>query len=215
MATRRERQKTATRRAVLDAASELFDERGYAETTMRAVAERAGVGLGTIFVHFPDKASLLLATLEIDVGDATREGLATMPATDLRAQLLHVSARLYRFYARRPRLSRVLLQNALFLDGTEGFSPGSDVRAFLRVLEELFVAAIERGEVRRDVAPADAALGFFADYFAILIGGLQSPSVDVDAFESPSVDVDALQAQLARLLDLRFAGMRPTGSRKV
>lgn len=50
-----------TRAALLRAALELFDERGYDLTTAAAIAQRAGVTEMTFFRHFPSKDSVLLA----------------------------------------------------------------------------------------------------------------------------------------------------------
>lgn len=63
MATQLER-RTATRRAILDAAVDTLVDRGYAATTTPEVAERAGVSQGAVFKHFPTKAALLGAALE-------------------------------------------------------------------------------------------------------------------------------------------------------
>src|SRR5262249_23247589 len=49
-----------TRTAVFTAALELFRERGYEATTMRAVAGRAGGSLGSSYHYFPSKAHLVL-----------------------------------------------------------------------------------------------------------------------------------------------------------
>ncbi len=50
-----------TRAALMQAALELFDERGYDSTTAAAIAERAGVTEMTFFRHFPSKDSVLIA----------------------------------------------------------------------------------------------------------------------------------------------------------
>ncbi|MEU7841597.1 helix-turn-helix domain-containing protein [Micromonospora sp. NPDC049114] len=50
------------REAVLDAASELFAQRGDA-VQMDEIAERAGLGVGTLYRHFADKKSLLAAII--------------------------------------------------------------------------------------------------------------------------------------------------------
>ncbi len=47
-----------TRQAVLEAAYELFLEQGYAATSMRQIAERAGLALGGIYNHFPSKEAI-------------------------------------------------------------------------------------------------------------------------------------------------------------
>lgn len=48
-----------TRRRILAAALELFRDKGYVETTMRAVAERAGVSLGNAYYYYASKENLL------------------------------------------------------------------------------------------------------------------------------------------------------------
>ena len=57
------------RRRLLDAAIELVLERG-GEPTRDAVAERAGVGIGTLYRHFPDQQTLFRAVV-LDVLDRT------------------------------------------------------------------------------------------------------------------------------------------------
>ena len=47
-----------TRQAILDAAYNLIIEQGYAATSMRQIAERAGLALGGIYNHFPSKADV-------------------------------------------------------------------------------------------------------------------------------------------------------------
>lgn len=48
-----------TRALILETAVELFLERGYEETTMRAIAERAGVALGSAYYYFRSKEQLI------------------------------------------------------------------------------------------------------------------------------------------------------------
>jgi AcrR family transcriptional regulator len=53
-----------TRGAVMDAAWELFQLRGYDLTSVDAIVERAGLSKGTFFHHFPTKAHLLQAVCD-------------------------------------------------------------------------------------------------------------------------------------------------------
>ncbi len=53
----------ATRAQILEAARDVLCERGYAGTTMRVVAERAGVQLSLVHYHFGGKRQLLAAVL--------------------------------------------------------------------------------------------------------------------------------------------------------
>lgn len=49
-----------TRQRIVDEASRLIAERGYRETTMKAVAERVGVTEPAVYRHFENKAQLLI-----------------------------------------------------------------------------------------------------------------------------------------------------------
>jgi AcrR family transcriptional regulator len=61
---RRAETATATRRRILDAALELYSERGIDATTLTAIAERADVARGTVIHHFGTGDRLLGETLD-------------------------------------------------------------------------------------------------------------------------------------------------------
>lgn len=50
-----------TKALILDAALQIFHERGYEETTMRAIAKKAGVSLGNAYYYFGSKEHLIQA----------------------------------------------------------------------------------------------------------------------------------------------------------
>ena len=58
---RRREQAAATRRQVLQAAQRLFEQQGYAATSMAAIASEAGVSLKTAYLAFETKSGLLRA----------------------------------------------------------------------------------------------------------------------------------------------------------
>ena len=64
---RREEQARATRRRVLEAAASSFRARGYAATTIRAVAAEAGVAVPTVELLFGVKARLLKAAIDVAI----------------------------------------------------------------------------------------------------------------------------------------------------
>jgi AcrR family transcriptional regulator len=68
---RQERRKRRTRHAIQAAALELFAERGYRETTINDIAERADVAPRTVTVHFPAKEEMLF-----DAGPFTLDSLS-------------------------------------------------------------------------------------------------------------------------------------------
>lgn len=57
--TRRERKRRSTHEALLRAALDLFEERGYAATTIEDITERADVARRTFFRHFTSKEAVL------------------------------------------------------------------------------------------------------------------------------------------------------------
>jgi AcrR family transcriptional regulator len=60
----REEQAATTRRRIVDAAGDLFVERGYGATSVKAVAEAAGVAPDTVYAVFGTKARLLTALID-------------------------------------------------------------------------------------------------------------------------------------------------------
>lgn len=80
------------RRAVLDAALELCERDGYQQLTIKAIADRAGVGRQTVYRWWPDKQEILLeslaelrettlATLVTETGDALDDVETVLCAT--------------------------------------------------------------------------------------------------------------------------------------
>jgi AcrR family transcriptional regulator len=69
--SRRTMQAAQTREEVLRAATELFDRKGWAGTTLAAIAEEAGVSVETIYKGFGSKKALLRKAMDMAVvGDA-------------------------------------------------------------------------------------------------------------------------------------------------
>lgn len=71
----REQQAQETKTAILDAAQELFTEDGYGATSIRAIADKAGVSEATVYAGFGQKASILweaiLRIVVVDGEDST------------------------------------------------------------------------------------------------------------------------------------------------
>lgn len=63
----RQRQAELGRGVVLDAAAELFAQRGYAKTTVQNIADAAGVGIATVFRHFRSKIGIYSAIARRDL----------------------------------------------------------------------------------------------------------------------------------------------------
>ncbi|MFL5816757.1 MAG: TetR/AcrR family transcriptional regulator [Conexibacter sp.] len=61
---KREVAKAQNRRAILDAAQEIFTEMGYGAASIRDVVRRSGLAAGTFYNYFPDKESVFRAVLD-------------------------------------------------------------------------------------------------------------------------------------------------------
>ena len=60
----REEKSERSRRQVLDVALQLFSHRGYRGTTVRDIANEAGISTGNVYHHFPDKEAIFRSLLE-------------------------------------------------------------------------------------------------------------------------------------------------------
>ena len=64
IATQRHRQPTKTRRALIEAAAQIFNSAGYHSTDSNRIAREAGYAPGTFYVHFADKLAIFLEVYE-------------------------------------------------------------------------------------------------------------------------------------------------------
>jgi TetR/AcrR family transcriptional repressor of nem operon len=82
--------KLATRRRILDAASQAFRERGVAETGVDEVMRRAGLTHGGFYAHFHDKSELVAeaCATTFDAAVINLDRIAARPTAALRARML-------------------------------------------------------------------------------------------------------------------------------
>lgn len=105
---RREREKQALRKKILDAGREILVADGYDALTMRKLAEKVEYTPGALYAHFPDKDALVRAICQCDMSDFAKECRA---ALDIREPIeqLRTLARLYaRFALEHPQQYKVL-----------------------------------------------------------------------------------------------------------
>jgi AcrR family transcriptional regulator len=147
-----------TRQAIVDAAAELFAGQGYAPTTMRAIARRAGISVETVNAHGP-KSALLRAAFEsrflgVD-GDPPHLGIGEQwagAALDLAA--------LDR--ALRPIVKRFAVSAGIYRALVTAADNDSDVRALVAELRsaqraqlnQLLRPLLGRGAARQQAADA-------------------------------------------------------------
>ncbi|SDT71109.1 transcriptional regulator, TetR family [Streptomyces sp. TLI_053] len=176
-----------SRRRILDAACEVFLERGP-DAPLDAVVRRAGVGPGTLYRRFPDREALVralvtdLLTRLAAAADRAREDEPD-PYRALR-RFVHAAADL------RMGAAIVVLLERLVVDGELATARSRAVTA----AGELLRAAQDAGRLRADVGTGDLVL-LCVRVSRPLPGGLAA--------------LDADGTLVHRHLDLALAGLRP------
>lgn len=140
---------TGRKAQILDAALDVFAEKGYEGGSMREIASRVGVTEPALYRHFSGKEALFLALLRLGAGNLQRETvrvLETISPADLRPQLLAILADRRRAFTRYAPLLRIILPAAARND---------------RFLAEYRTAIVEpvRATLSAKAAEIDVALG--------------------------------------------------------
>ena len=134
----KERNAARSRAAILDAAEQLFAERGYDATSLTEVGAAAGVSRGTPGYFFGSKADLYRAVLErafAEVREAVRAGRARALASSQSTETILAGAvsDYFEFLAARPNFIRLIEREALSgrgqLEGVDHVSAGQEALA--------------------------------------------------------------------------------------
>jgi AcrR family transcriptional regulator len=140
------------RTRILDAARELYAAKGL-DVTMRAVARRAGLGLATLYRHFPDREALVAGTFAHELADCDRLSEEALADPDPWRALRGVVDHAVRAQAANRNLT--LAFRAEFLDEVE---VGEARTRAMGNINELVRRAKESGDLRADFSPSDLAL---------------------------------------------------------
>jgi AcrR family transcriptional regulator len=196
----REKKKLETRERIRAAAAELFTRHGYGAATMRQIAARAHVGLGTLFNYAADKRDLVFLIFNEELNAVTDVALAApRPGQPLAAQLAAVFAVHYRWLAAKPELARILLQELTFYSSGKQAATFHGIRArLIGGVEALVRAAKEKGEIASRERDALIARHVFFTYSASLRWWIAGPDPDPEAGIR----------ELKRLLSLQVEGLK-------
>lgn len=171
--------------ALLDAAAAVFVTSGV-EAPVRDIATKAGVGLGTIYRHFPTRADLIIAVYRHQVDACAEAGptlLATSPTPH--AALGQWVSLFVDFLVTKHGLAAVLQSDNATFDTLHAYF----LDRLVPVCAQLIEAAAAAGEIRSDISAyelmrgvgnlcigADSDPGYDARRLAeILIAGLRLP----------------------------------------
>ena len=152
----RTRNKLEKLRRIKDAAQNLFVAKGFDDTTMREIAVRAGVGLGTIFLYAKNKRDLLFLTINEPLEKVTQQAES---AVDMRASLidnlLSIAKPHFKFFGQQPALARLALREMIF------YESGAQAASFQKTRERLirlFGHTIELAITNKEITPSEPPL---------------------------------------------------------
>jgi AcrR family transcriptional regulator len=128
--------KKPTAERILDAAEDLFAEKGYSATSLGDVADRVGIRSPSLYNHFRNKEALYRAVLDrlLEAFGAPLEELRDRPIT--RERIYQWLETIVRMHHERPNLAR-LLQHAALSGGPQTNE----------LIERLFRPMFDRGEL--------------------------------------------------------------------
>lgn len=181
------------------AAFELFTERGFDATTTKAVAERAGVATGTVFLYAKDKADLLFLVMHDRLASTVDDRFATLPKGPLLDRLMHVFAGIFAMYGEHPAIAIAFVRELPGAKGTNADQVNALTFAFLHRIAGLVREAQDQGELAPSIEPLRAATNVFTLYFGALLGWI-SGFTTLEA---------ALEPGLRSSLALQIRGLLP------
>jgi len=197
----RELKKQRQRQEIVAAAVALFQERGYDETRVQDILERAEISLGTFYNYFDGKAAVLdeFAAGIIDAyADFAQAELAAREHT-VAERVRGISRACAKAFTIDPDfMTLVVTRSKAF--GVSGQLPSRDIRVY-GYLEELFREGQASGEIRADIDARELGEIYSGNFIFTAIGWL------VERAERGAAD--DLEPRLDRVMDVFLAGCRP------
>jgi AcrR family transcriptional regulator len=140
------------RQLLLSAAAEAFAEQGT-EVSIAEIAQRAGVGKGTVFRHFPTKEDLIAAIMGEIIDDLVTTGMRLSDAADPAAALLEFMTTGVELLARDRALCEVVGRPSLQQPAVQ-----AGINRLCEVVEILTDRARQQGVIRQDITGQDVVL---------------------------------------------------------
>lgn len=175
-----------TRQAVIKAAYDLFLEQGYAATSMRQIAERAGLALGGIYNHFENKEAIF-SELIIDRHPFKQilPVLLNTPADDIEQFVRKAAQTIVSELGKRPDFIKLMMIELVEFNGRN--MPKIIESALPQVLPLIQKFGKQKG-LLREMPPFvffRAFMGLFFSYYIteLLIAGTPTTAVQENALE--------------------------------
>ena len=148
---RRQAAKVRTRQKVLDAARQLFAERGYEPATIRDIAKGAGMSTGAVFANFQDKAELFEAVLSEDMSKLA-ETLKAAAATEgtAKARLAAALSAGYHGSLEHLPLVQAVIARSWFQPVAAEMRTRAAIKPLISVVTDTLQTGVREGELRQD-----------------------------------------------------------------
>jgi TetR/AcrR family transcriptional regulator len=152
-APRRERRKQARPGELLQAALDLFVEKGFAATRAEEVAARAGVSKGTLFLYFPSKEELFKAVVLENIAGRVREGFEELRSfTGPTAELVpHLMLQWWQRYGatQAAGISKLMMSEATNFPDLARFYQQEVVQPGRELIRQVLERGVKSGEFRQ------------------------------------------------------------------
>jgi AcrR family transcriptional regulator len=120
---------------ILEAALEVFSQKGFHTATMDEIAEKAGVGKGTLYRHFETKKKLFAALVRIRLDELEKNSEEVIDANDDVLAMISNYIRIYfQFFDQNQRLYRLIMKEGLDL---VEHSPDQYLKKVMRAIPNL------------------------------------------------------------------------------
>ena len=194
---RRARKKERTRQDIFEAAMELFAASDFDSVTIGAICERADVGRGTFFLHYPTKSALLYE-FSRRVAEEFRAALPD-PRGSARSELEALVDRIAAGLGAQPDVMLAMLRE--FSTSSEALAFGMEHGwEFPDLITEIVARGQKLGEFRDGIDPRLAAASLLSTAGAILNGWV---------FHADEIAPEHMREQFFSLL---YHGIVPGGS---
>ena len=185
--------RTDTRQRILDAAEELFAQRGYEATPLEDIAAVVGVRASAIFRHFEHKWALYQAVVDRLLSDY----IAFVRGLGLADDPIGTTTRAFRYNLDHPNLAR-LLQHAA-LNDSRGLDYISS-RWITPFISELSRAHAEKGMLSHSRLFTD--LDVYLAFNSMIYGFITLASLNARVYGIDATSVEAQERQLALIIEL-------------
>jgi len=201
----REIKKERARKAILEAARDMFFKTGFDGTTIEEIAEKAEVAVGTVYNYFDSKSALILAITADDTSTVLDEQFHIPEScTGLESVKLYISTFMENLSIYPKRLLRELIREGWRSDTSLSKGLISQDLTLLDGLTRILLELAEKQKLKSAIDLKHASL---------LIYGIITTTIIWYAADEARTSEQMLES-LENMLEILFIGLNPEGGDK-